>query len=240
MPFAAHLSVIAVVVAIAVPAFARGFLPDIRVDKQARTGFAAWRERRTLLIGLFVLAFTLAEGAGNDWIVIAAVDGRHTSAALGTLAFAAFLAAMTIGRWCGPWLLHRYGRAAVLRVLALTGLAGAALFVFAPTLPLAVAGTVLWDLGAALGFPVGMSAAAEDPELAAGRVSVVASIGYCAFLAGRPLLGLLGDRVTVLRALTAIAVLFGFAALLAGSAVGERPTTGPSVRTSPHRPVDRV
>ena len=243
VPVAVHLTAIAGIVAVAVPAFARGFLPDIHeVDEGAapRTRFAAWREPRTLLIGLFVLAFTLAEGAGSDWIVIGAVDGHHTSAALGTLAFAAFLAAMTIGRWCGPWFLHRYGRVAVLRTLALTGLVGTALFVFAPALPLAVAGTVLWGLGAALGFPVGMSAAAEDPEFAAGRVSVVASIGYCAFLAGPPLLGLLGDQVTVLRALTAVAVLFGVAALLAGASVGERATTGPSVRTPPHRPVDRV
>ncbi|MEV4621398.1 MFS transporter [Asanoa sp. NPDC049573] len=225
VPFAVHLTAVAVLVAVGVPASARGFLPDIHGSATAaRTGFAAWREPRTLLIGLFVLAFTLAEGAGNDWIVIAAVDGHHSSAALGTLAFAAFLAAMTIGRWYGPWLLHRYGRAATLRALALAGLAGTALFVFAPTLPLAVAGTALWGLGAALGFPVGMSAAAEDPAAAAGRVSVVASIGYCAFLAGPPLLGLLGDRVTVLRALTAVAVLFGCAVLLAGAAL--RPPPG--------------
>jgi hypothetical protein len=39
------------------------------------------------------------------------------------------------------------------------------------------------------GFPVGMSAAADDPRHAAGRVSVVASIGYVAFLAGPPLIG---------------------------------------------------
>jgi len=246
VPLAVHLTAIAVIVALAVPGFARGFLPDIEGPQGGdapapRTGFAAWREPRTLLIGLFVLAFTLAEGAGSDWIVIAAVDGHHTSAALGTLAFAAFLAAMTIGRWCGPWLLHRYGRVAVLRALALTGLVGTALFVFTPTLPLAVAGTVLWGLGASLGFPVGMSAAAEDPEAAAGRVSVVASIGYCAFLAGPPLLGLLGDQVTVLRALTAVAVLFGFAALLTGASMrGESATTDPSVRTPPRRPVDRV
>ena len=41
--------------------------------------------------------------------------------------------------------------------------------------------------GAALGFPVGMSAAADDQQYAAGRVGVVTSIGYVAFLAGPPL-----------------------------------------------------
>ncbi|MDG4825510.1 MFS transporter [Asanoa sp. WMMD1127] len=219
VPVAVHLGVVAVVVAGCVPGFARGFLPDepASAGPAPRTGFGAWREPQTLLIGLFVLAFTLAEGAGNDWIVIAAVDGHRAAPAIGTLAFAAFLAAMTAGRWCGPWLLHRYGRVPVLRGLAVTGLVGAALFVFAPALPLALAGAVLWGLGTALGFPVGMSAAAADPAFAAGRVSVVATIGYCAFLAGPPLLGLLGDRLTVLRALVVVAVLFGVATFLSGA-----------------------
>ena len=39
-------------------------------------------------------------------------------------------------------------------------------------------------LGTSLGFPVGISAAADDPRYAAGRVSTTASIGYVAFLAG--------------------------------------------------------
>ncbi|HEY0002875.1 MAG TPA: MFS transporter, partial [Actinoplanes sp.] len=178
---------------------------------------AYWREPRTLLVGLFVLAFAFTEGAGIDWISVAMIDGYGTSAAVGTLAFAVFLAAMTVGRWFGPALLDRYGRVPVVRVLAGVSVAGLALFIFGATVPLAFAGAVLWGLGASLGFPVGMSAAADDPAHAAPRVSVVASIGYCAFLGGPPLVGFLGDHVTVLRALLAVAVLLGLATLLAGA-----------------------
>jgi cyanate permease len=64
---------------------------------------------------------------------------------------------------------------------------------------------------------VGMSAGADDPARAAGRVSVIASIGYCAFLGGPPLIGVLGQQVTVLRALTVVAVLLAVAMLLAGA-----------------------
>ena len=63
----------------------------------------------------------------------------------------------------------------------------------------ALAGALLWGLGAALGFPVGMSAAADDPSRAAVRVSVVSSIGYTAFLAGPPLIGLLAEDVGILQ-----------------------------------------
>jgi MFS family permease len=161
-----------------------------------------------------VLAFTFAEGAGNDWISVAAIDGHGVPPSVATLAFAAFLAAMTVGRWFGPALLDRYGRVRVVRALALAGAVGAALFVFAPT-PLAFVGTLLWGAGIALGFPVGMSAAADDAASAAARVGVISSIGYCAFLAGPPAIGFLGEQVTVLRALVTVAVLLGVAALCA-------------------------
>jgi cyanate permease len=76
---------------------------------------------------------------------------------------------------------------------------------------------LLWGGGTSLGLPVGMSAAADDPAAAAGRVSVVASIGYCAFLGGPPLIGFLGSHEGVLRALTAVAVLLAIASMVAGT-----------------------
>ena len=53
--------------------------------------------------------------------------------------------------------------------------------VVGPWTAVAFAGALVWGLGAALGFPMGMSAAADDPAHSAPRVSVVASIGYVAF-----------------------------------------------------------
>jgi MFS family permease len=197
-------------------------------DGGLRGALATWREPRTVLIGVFVLAFAFTEGAGIDWISVAVIDGYGVSAAIGTLAFAVFLAAMTVGRWFGPALLDKYGRVPVVRVLAGVSLIGLALFVFGPATPVAFVGALLWGLGASLGFPVGMSAAADEPAHAAPRVSVVASIGYCAFLGGPPLIGFLGDHVTVLKALIAVAVLLAVAIALAGAikplaAIDEQP-----------------
>jgi hypothetical protein len=46
-------------------------------------------------------------------------------------------------------------------------------------------------------------------------VSVVSSIGYCAFLLGPPLVGFLGEHLTVIHALTTVAALLTLAALIA-------------------------
>jgi MFS family permease len=85
---------------------------------------------------------------------------------------------------------------------------------------------VVLGLGTALGLPVGLSAAADDPRHAAGRVSVAASIGYIAFLAGPPVIGFLGDRVGVLRGLTVTAALLVVAMVASSATAPLAATTG--------------
>jgi predicted MFS family arabinose efflux permease len=218
----AHLLVVAGAVALTGPVAVRGFLgapgqDGADGDGPARHPLRAWTERRTLLVGLFVFTAAFTEGTGNDWLGVALIDGYGADAAVATLTFAVFLGAMTLGRWFGPQLLDRVGRVPAVRMMAAVALAGLGLVVFGGSLPVAVAGAALWGLGTALGFPVGMSAAGDDPRHAAGRVSVVASIGYVAFLAGPSVIGFLGDEVGTLRALTATAGLVALGLLVSGA-----------------------
>lgn len=205
-----HLAAVLVVVVLGVAAATRGFLPRETPEpgRRGRLGGAlgGWREPRTVLIGLMVLAFALTEGAANDWLALAVVDGFGTTDDVGAVGFGIFVSAMTIMRLSGERLLARFGRVRVLRGTTVLALGGLLLFGLAPWLPLALAGAVLWGLGAALGFPVGMSAAGDEPLKAAMRVSVVSTIGYTAFLCGPPLLGVLAEAVGYRYALLAIAV----------------------------------
>ncbi|WFE26793.1 MFS transporter [Solwaraspora sp. WMMD791] len=178
----------------------------------------AWREPRTLLIGLVVLAFAFTEGVANDWLTLAVVDGYRVGDAVGAVAFGVFVAAMTGARMVGGTALARWGRVPVLRATAVLAVVGLTLVVFGPSLPWAMVGALLWGTGASLGFPVGMSAAADQADRAAVRVSVVSSIGYTAFLAGPPLVGFLAEQVGILRSLLVVlgALLIGL--LVAGAA----------------------
>ncbi|GAA1270955.1 MFS transporter [Arthrobacter pascens] len=219
-----HLLVIAAVVAVLTFITPRYFLPHAAPQAQSADetkpdrGPSAWRDSRTLLIGVVVLGATLTEGAGNDWIAKAAVDGLGTSESTGALLFALFVLAMTGMRFFGGSVIDRYGRVAVLRSSMAAAAAGLGLFVFAGNVWLAAVGAALWGVGAALAFPMGMSAAADDPKHAAARVSVVSTIGYVAFLAGPPLLGYLGDLTGIHLALLAIGAPILVALLLAGVA----------------------
>jgi MFS family permease len=176
----------------------------------------AWRHPRTVLIGVVVLGATLTEGAGNDWISKGVVDGLDASEAAGAALFAVFVGAMTVARWFGGRIIDRIGRVAALRISMVSALIGLSAYALASTYLLSAVGAVFWGLGAALAFPMGMSAAADDPRRAAARVSVVSTIGYIAFLAGPPFLGFLGDHLGLRHALLAILVPILVALALAG------------------------
>jgi fucose permease len=215
-----HLLIVAALVVSTVPWAVRWFLtvsaPAHHGGATAGHPLAAWTEPRTLLLGLFVFCMAFIEGTGNDWLGVAVIDGYDASPAVGSLTLGIFLGAMTTGRWFGPALLDRLGRLATVRICGVLACAGLLLVVFAGSLALAIPGAVLWGLGSALGFPVGMSAAADDSRHAAGRLSVVTSIGYTAFLAGPPLVGLLGNHVGTLHSLLAVAGIACVGVLLSG------------------------
>ncbi len=195
-----------------------GFLPaEVPPDGHSprRELIAAWRSPHTLLLGLLVLAFAAAEGSANDWVSLAMIDGYDVSHRVGVACYAAFVLCMSIARFAGAKVIDRVGRQPVLVTSA--GLAGAGIIlaVLAGSFELALVGIALWGFGAALGFPLGISIAADDESRAAARVSVVSTLAYGAFLGFPPILGAVGDQVGTLRALLVVAVLMLPAAALA-------------------------
>jgi fucose permease len=218
IPLSIHLIVIAVITALVLLWGTNKFIAAEVVEHKNAEGQkikqkSAWTEPRTLLIGVMVLAAAFTEGTANDWIAVAFVDGHGTTATQGVFGLSAFLLFMTAGRVLGSMALNKFGRILVLRVLFAAALIGSLLFVFGGPVG-AYFGAAIWGLGASLGFPVGMSAASDDPKRAAARISVVSTIGYCAFLAGPPLVGFLGEEVGILMALLAVGAISALAFIL--------------------------
>lgn len=208
-----HLVVLATVGLLGAVRAAGSFLEvELRADPTGPRPATAWREPRTLLIGVMVLTFAVAEGTANDWISLAVIDGYGAREWVGVAGFTLFVTAMTVGRLLGPPLLDRFGRAPVLWACALAVAGGVALTVWGGHPVPAAVGIVVWGLGASLGFPVGMSAAADESTRSAARVSVVATIGYAAFLGGPPLVGWVGDRVGTLDSMLVVLALMVVAA----------------------------
>ncbi|MBS1696789.1 MAG: MFS transporter, partial [Actinobacteria bacterium] len=169
--------------------------------ERMHTALEAWREPRTYFLGIVMLGMSFAEGGANDWLALGVSEDHHAGPALGAAALATFSVAMTVVRLFGGPLVDRFGRVVVLRVLAITAAGGILLFILAPNTPLVFVAAALWGIGASLGFPLGMSAAADDPAKAAARVSAAATIGYIAFLGGPPVLGFISNHIGLLNTL---------------------------------------
>jgi fucose permease len=189
-----------------------------------RERLAVWKEPRTIAIGLIALGMAFAEGSANDWLALAMVDGRDVSNATGALWFGLFTAGMMTGRIGGVWVLDRFGRVPVLQGSAVLAVGGLAMVILIPQLGLSAVGTILWGIGSSLGFPVAMSAAADNPRGSAARVSAVATLAYGAFLIGPPLIGGIGSQVGLLVALWAVVAMV-VVSLLASPAAKPRTTT---------------
>lgn len=170
---------------------------------------------KLLLIGLIVLAVALSEGAANDWLPLLIVDSHGVAEQFGSLAFVAFAMTMTVGRFYGDSLLQRFGAVTVIRAGGVVGACGILLMILAPNVWVACSAVVLWASGAALGFPVAMSAGAGNGANPAARISVLATLGYTAFLVGPPLLGFVGEHIGLRLAMLIVLALQLFPVLFA-------------------------
>jgi MFS family permease len=214
---------------------------EVPLPKAAgRPPVAAWREPRTLLVGAIVAAVVVSEGAANNWVSVAVVDGFDQTEAVGGAVLGVFIASMLVVRAIGPRLVDRFGRVVALRAGITASALGVGLFGLAPGLGGAVAGAALWGVGAALCFPICVSAVSDQPLGSAARVGVLSASATIAGLVAPPSLGLLAGSVGVRIALVAVAVAL-LASLLAtgrvapqgardvpGRDVGPEPLAGPA------------
>jgi MFS family permease len=176
-----------------------------------------WLDWRLLLIGVVMLGVELGEGTAGNWLSLAARTGKGQTAAVAALFVTAFAAGEALTRICGGPIVDRLGRVRTIRVTTALGVVGLVLFIEAGNRWIVLIGVLLWAAGVSMGFPLGMSAAAESGPDPAARVSVVASIGYFANLAGPPAIGLLAQSAGLLDSLWLLVALFGAAFVAAGS-----------------------
>jgi MFS family permease len=188
-------------------------------DRRSRTlrrWLRGWADRRLLLIGLVLFGVELGEGSANSWLSLAVKQDHGQSAGLAALFLSFFAVSEASTRIVGGPLVDSFGRVRILRGTIALGVAGITLFILAGTIWLVACGVVLWAVGVSMGFPLGLSAAAEGDD-PASQVSVASSIGYTANLLGPPVIGFLAESLGLLSALWLLAFMFVAAFAAAGA-----------------------
>jgi fucose permease len=154
---------------------------------------SVWREPRALMIGVLAFAAAISEGAANNWLSLAFVDGFATTEAFGGIVLGVFIGTMTIVRVFGSRAIDGLGRVASLQLSCGLAIAGLAAFGLSDSPQLALVGVALWGGGTALCFPLAVAAASDEPRGAEARVSMMASLGSVAVMTAAPLIGVVAD-----------------------------------------------
>lgn len=231
VPIIIHLASASIVV-VAVVGVSIRLLPadaGVSTEKPRSSGSgdsrrSVFRDRNLIHIGEVILAMALAEGTASDWSPLVLVDGHGLDATTSSDIYAGFTATMALCRFIGGRFVDRFGRAWAVSDSAAFDVLGIGMVALIDYLPFAIFGALLWGLGAALGFPVALSAAVASGENPAARISSSATIGYLAFLVGPPALGLLGEQFGLRSALLAVPALV----VMAGFATPQRSRLAPS------------
>lgn len=198
-----------------------------------RAALGAWRERRTLVIGVIVMTGILSEGSANNWLTVAVVEGFDQTEAIAAVVFGVFTGSMTVARLVGTRVIDRFGRVAVLVASSAASFVGLLLFSLGPSLTTAVVGAVGWGLGAGLVFPIGVAAVSGDRLRLAGRVSVLSTFGSTASIVAPPLLGAAAETMGVRHALVLIVGGFLVAIALARTVGTDAPQPARATAAAP-------
>lgn len=176
----------------------------------------AWPHRTLLGLGIVTALCMVAEGAMYDWSALYVHESLRSDAATGALGFAAFNAAMALGRLFGDRVRERLAPPVLLRASGLFAALGMTFALVVATPGAAMAGFALVGLGLANVVPVLYAAAGQTTGVTAARgVAAVSSIGYVGFMIGPALIGAIARWQGVP---TALWVVVGFALLMAAAA----------------------
>ena len=193
VPIAAAIMLpISVAAARALPEFSDDMLARAADDKAGRRGLASWP-----LIGicLFVFGVAMTEGAVADWSAVFLRDVFNQSSASAGLGYSVFAFMVAAGRFGGDWLKSRYGPVAVARACGLTSIAGLLIVVISAAPPLALLGFAAMGFGVSAGFPLAVTAAADQTDRpAAQSVAILSFVALLGFLIGPPLIGFVAEQ----------------------------------------------
>ncbi|WP_112735801.1 MFS transporter [Micromonospora noduli] len=151
-----------------------------------------WRTTppRIWALAALALMLMLSEGVANDWSVLAMRDVLDAPAATAALAYGAFATVMTIGRFLTDRVAARFGPVAIVRYGSALAALALTMIALSPSIPLAIAGWVLFGIGLSGTIPQLFSAAGHaNPNAAGANVSRVAGLGYLGMLAGPAIIG---------------------------------------------------
>jgi MFS family permease len=190
---------IAAAVMLPISLLAAKALPDLHAAEPTQADTVKTRRRppsRALLgICFFVFGITMTEGAVADWSAVYLRDVFGLAIASAGFGYSIFAFMVAAGRFGGDRLKATYGPVAVARTCGLASVAGLLLVAISPAAWLALIGFAAMGFGVSVGFPLAVTAAADQKDRPApASVAILSFVALLGFLIGPPMIGLVAEH----------------------------------------------
>ncbi|WP_072144811.1 MFS transporter [Hymenobacter sp. AT01-02] len=209
-----HFVGVAVVLTAVAVYFFPNTLPLPPAQEERKSGFSL-PDKSLLKFGVISFACMACEGTMYDWSAIYFQKAAHVPKETATLGFAAYMVAITTGRFGGDWLVSRFGVKPMLHYSGLLITVGMSLAALVPTALGAGAGFVLVGLGVSCVVPLVFGLVGRTTTLNSGTaIAGISTIGYFGFLVVPPLVGFVAEAASLRWSFGLVAVLGAVLVLL--------------------------
>lgn len=171
-----------------------------------------------LAICCFLFGMAMTEGAMADWSAIYLRDVFALGPGPSGFGYVLFALFMAMGRFLGDTMRSRLGAGRTARLCVSVAVGGGILLLIAPHAEIALIGFGLAGLGVSTGFPLAITAAAEqDGANPTSNVALVTQIGIAGFIVGPLLIGFIAEPTGIQLGLAAILPLLGISLAFSGA-----------------------
>ena len=182
-------------------------IPSSQEEKGEKTPLLVRPSGKVLSLGLLCLLGMVSEGTAVDWSAIYSSSVLNASPSQAALTFTIFTMTMMIGRLTGDWVILKLGKIQLVRFTAALGAVGLGLGLMWGTTFSAWLGFACLGFGLANIVPIMFGGGSRIPGVSAGTgIAGVATLGYCGFLLGPPMIGFLAELIGLQGALGLIVV----------------------------------
>jgi MFS family permease len=160
------------------------------VDRGLSESHFGWPTRHTFGLGALCFLALMVEGSVADWAGIFTREKFAIEAALAAWGFAFYQGGMSLSRFGGDWLRHKFGAVNVVVVSAVLAAVGMGVALVSPNLPITFLAYAAGGIGIGNIAPVLFVGGGRlEPDAPGRGIAAVVSMGYAGFLAGPPIIG---------------------------------------------------
>jgi MFS family permease len=170
------------------------YLLPADVDRGLSGSHFAWPTKATLGLGALCFLALMIEGSVADWAALM-LKGRFViDVSVAAMAFGFYQTGMAVSRFSGDMLRKTFGAVPMVFWSALLTAVGTAAALMLPSVYMALVAFAVAGIGIGNVAPVLFAGGGRlEPDAPGRGIAAVTSMGYSGFLAGPPLIGLVGE-----------------------------------------------